>query len=72
MILWGSLGTLECKTISETAAYFHLTEKYVSVIEADALKTLKNVMNDYKIVLNKIVATCRNNLEEAKCQNYSI
>jgi len=44
------LGTLECKTISETAAYFHLTEKYVRVIETCALKTLKDGMNDYKIV----------------------
>ncbi len=31
---------------SETAAYFHLTEKYVEEIERGALKTLRDVMND--------------------------
>ena len=44
------LGLLDCKTISETAAYFHLTEKYVEEIERGALKTLRDGMNDGKIV----------------------
>jgi hypothetical protein len=34
------------RLISETAAYFHLTEKYVEEIERWALKTLRDVMND--------------------------
>ena len=44
------LGTLECRTIGETAAYFHLTEKYISIIEKGALAKLREGMNDYKIV----------------------
>lgn len=43
-------GTLECKTISETAAYYHLTEKYISEIEAGALATLRAGMSDGKIL----------------------
>lgn len=37
------------KSVSETAAYFHLTEKYLRIIEANALKTLRDGMNDGKI-----------------------
>lgn len=44
------LGTLECKSISETAAYFHLTEKYVKIIEQQSLDALRAGMNDGKIV----------------------
>lgn len=44
------LGALECKSISETAAYFHLTEKYIKIIEDQALSTLRDGMNDGKIV----------------------
>ncbi len=44
------LSVLECKTISETAAFFHLTEKYAAEIEEKTLKTLKDGMNDGKIV----------------------
>jgi RNA polymerase sigma factor (sigma-70 family) len=44
------LGSLECKSISETAAYFHLTENYLKDIEAKALTTLREGMNDGRIV----------------------
>lgn len=44
------LGTLTCKTISETAAFFHLTENYMKIIEKGALKKLRDGMNDGKIV----------------------
>jgi len=44
------LGALDCRTISETAAYFHLTEKYISIIEKGALAKLREGMNDGKIV----------------------
>ena len=44
------VGTMEFKTISETAAYFHLTEKYLRLIEAKALEKLRAGMNDGKIV----------------------
>lgn len=44
------LSVIECKTISETAAFFNLTERYVAEIEKQALKTLKDGMNDGKIV----------------------
>lgn len=44
------LGVYECKTISETAAFYHLSEKYISEIEAGALSKLKDGMNDYKIL----------------------
>ena len=43
-------SVLECKTISETAAFFHLTEKYIAEIEANTLKKLKAGMNDGQIV----------------------
>lgn len=36
--------------VSETAAYFHLTEKYLKIIEAGALKTLRDGMNDGEII----------------------
>ena len=38
------------KTISETAAFFHLTKKYLRAIENHALAKLKDGMNDGKIV----------------------
>jgi len=44
------VGTMEFKTISETAAYFHLTEKYLRLIEAKAIEKLRAGMNDGKIV----------------------
>lgn len=44
------IGTIEFKSISETAAYFHLTEKYLRLIEDKALEKLRNGMNDGKIV----------------------
>ena len=44
------IGTMEFKTISETAAYFHLTEKYLRLIEDKALGKLRAGMNDGKIV----------------------
>ena len=44
------LSVLECKTISETAAFFNLTEKYAEEIEKKTLKTLRDGMNDGKIL----------------------
>ena len=44
------IGTMEFKTISETAAYFHLTEKYLRLIEEKTLGKLRAGMNDGKIV----------------------
>ena len=44
------LKSMECKTISETAAFFNLTEKFIEEIEKGALKTLRDGMNDGKIV----------------------
>ncbi len=44
------ISSLEFKSLSETAAYFHLTEKYLRIIEAGALKTLRDGMNDGKII----------------------
>ncbi len=44
------LKSMECKTISETAAFFNMTEKFIEEIEKGALKTLRDGMNDGKIV----------------------
>lgn len=44
------LNFMECKTISETAAYYHLTEKLILEIEKNALETLRAGMNDGKII----------------------
>ena len=44
------LSIIECKTISETAAFFNLTERYAAEIEKKTLKTLRDGMNDGKIV----------------------
>ncbi len=44
------LGMNEAKSISETAAYFHLTEKYARAIETHTLGRLREMMNDGKIV----------------------
>ena len=44
------LGVSEAKSISETAAYFHLTEKYARAIEIHSLERLREMMNDGKIV----------------------
>ncbi|MCR5767180.1 MAG: sigma-70 family RNA polymerase sigma factor [Lachnospiraceae bacterium] len=44
------ISALEFKSVSETAAYFHLTEKYLKIIETGALKTLRDGMNDGKII----------------------
>jgi RNA polymerase sigma factor (sigma-70 family) len=40
----------EAKSISESAAYFHLTEKYLRAIERHTLVILRDMMNDGKIV----------------------
>ena len=40
----------EEKSISETAAYFHLTERHMHSIEENALGKLKDGMNDGKII----------------------
>jgi hypothetical protein len=40
----------EAKSISETAAYFNLTEKYARAIEIHTLGRLREMMNDGKIV----------------------
>lgn len=44
------IESLEYKTIEETAAFFHLTEKYLQIIETRALRVLRDGMNDGKIV----------------------
>lgn len=44
------IESLEYKTIEETAAFFHLTEKYLQIIETRALRVLRYGMNDGKIV----------------------
>jgi len=44
------LGALTAKAISETAAFFHLSEKYMKVIEQQALDSMRTMMNDGKIV----------------------
>ena len=43
-------GMAECKSISEAAAFFHLTEKYLKAIEKNALAELRDGMNDGKII----------------------
>ncbi len=35
------ISSLEFKSVSETAAYFHLTEKYLKIIEVVAFKTIR-------------------------------
>ena len=44
------IESLEYKTIAETAAFFHLTQKYLRIIEARALDKLREGMNDGKIL----------------------
>ncbi len=44
------IESLEYKTIEDTAAFFHLTEKYLQIIETRALGVLRDGMNDGKIV----------------------
>ena len=44
------IDSLEYKTIAETAAFFHLTEKYLRIIETRALEVLREGMNDGKIL----------------------
>ena len=44
------LASLEFKTIAETAAFFHLTEKHMRLIEERSLAKLRAGMNDGKIV----------------------
>jgi RNA polymerase sigma factor (sigma-70 family) len=44
------IESLEYKTIAETAAFFHLTEKYMRIIETRALGKLREGMNDGKIL----------------------
>lgn len=47
---WNHIGALEYKTIEETAAFFHLAEKYLQIIETRALGILRDGMNDGKIL----------------------
>lgn len=42
--------SLKYKTIAETAAFFHLTQKYLRIIEERALSILREGMNDGKIL----------------------
>ena len=44
------IESLEYKTIAETAAFFHLTENYLRLIEKRALDVLRESMNDGKIL----------------------
>ena len=44
------IQSLEYKTIAETAAFFHLTENYLRLIEKRALSVLREGMNDGKIL----------------------
>ena len=44
------LASLEFKTIAETAAFFHLTEKHMRLIEERSLAKLRTGMNDGKIL----------------------
>ena len=44
------LASLEFKTIAETAAFFHLTEKHMRLIEERSLAKLRAGMNDGKIL----------------------
>lgn len=44
------IESIQYKNISETAAFFHLTEKYLKIIEARALSKLREGMNDGKIL----------------------
>jgi RNA polymerase sigma factor (sigma-70 family) len=43
-------GMLKANSISKTAAYFHLAERTLRKIEKEALGTLREMMNDGKIV----------------------
>ena len=44
------LQSLRFKTIAETAAFFHLTEKHMRIIEDRAIRKLREGMNDGKII----------------------
>ena len=44
------LQSLQFKTIAETAAFFHLTEKHMRIIEDRALRKLREGMNDGRII----------------------
>lgn len=44
------LTSMEEKSVAETAEYFHLSKRYVAIIERDALETLRIQMCDEKIV----------------------
>ena len=44
------LESLQYKTIAETAAFFHLTEKHMRAIEERSLSKLRAGMNDGKIL----------------------
>ena len=47
---YDGIKSLEYKTIAETAAFFHLTENYLRLIEKKALGLLREGMNDGKIL----------------------
>ena len=44
------LGMAECKSISEAATFFHLTEKHLKAIEKNVLANLREGMNDGEIL----------------------
>jgi len=44
------IGALEGETIARTAAYYHYTEDMIRAIEKNALKKLRDGMNDGKII----------------------
>lgn len=44
------IGVMKANTISKTAAYFHLSERYMRLIEKNGLAKMREMMNDGKIV----------------------
>lgn len=44
------IGTIEAKSISEAASYFHLSENYARKLEKQGLDKMREMMNDGKIV----------------------
>ena len=44
------IGAIKANTISETAAYFHLSERYMRLIEKNGLAKMREMMNDGKII----------------------
>lgn len=44
------IGLMKANTLSETAAYFHLSEKYMRLIERNGLAEMRKMMNDGKVI----------------------